>query len=93
VYYLRPNNNNVSKHIPNKNWVFIKFEKNAGVIFNKISKANSLQQIVLDPVLSPKKETAQVSLGWLERQGLRLLTHSNPNQIETEASKLCSHEL
>ena len=58
VRYLKPNNTNFLSHLPCKDLVFIKYEKEAGLSCEKISKIDAFQQLVPDAWLSPIKENA-----------------------------------
>lgn len=93
VRYLKPNNTNFLAHLPCNDLVFIKYEKDADLKVNKISKIDAFQQLVPDSWLSPKKENAQIFLDWFTRLNCYQITYSeNKNMIAT-VFKIFNNEL
>ncbi|MFT4674149.1 MAG: hypothetical protein ACI9R6_001051 [Saprospiraceae bacterium] len=88
VRYIKPNNTDVSPHLPCSDLVFIKYTKNVATSCNKISKIDAFQQLVPDSWLSPRKENAQVFLDWFEHLNCYQLIYSNTDQMVAEVSKL-----
>ncbi len=64
VRYLPPNNTDFTTHLPCKKLIFIKYEKDANLQVNSISKLDAFQQLIPDSWLSPIKENAAIFLDW-----------------------------
>ena len=93
VRYLKPNNSNFLAHLPCTDLVFIKYEQNSGLKFDKIAKINAFQQLVPDSWLSPIKENAQLFLDWFDTLNCYQITYSeNKKMIETVA-KIFNNDL
>ena len=92
VRYLVPHHKNESTHLPCKDLVFIKYEKNAATCIDKISKTTAFMQLVPDSWLCPKKQNAKVFLDWFEHLNCYQLTYSNTNQLVRVVSKLFKEE-
>ena len=82
VRYLVPHHKNDSTHLPCKDLVFIKYEKNAATCIDKISKTTAFMQLVPDSWLCPNKQNAKVFLDWFEHLNCYQLTYSNTNQCD-----------
>ena len=93
VRYLKPNNSNFFTHLPCKELVFIKYEKDSDLIFEKISKIDAFQQLVPDSWLSPKKENAQIFLDWFASLDCYHLTYSNNKEMIATVSKIFNNDL
>ena len=93
VRYLKPNNKDFSSHLPCRDLVFIKYEKNTGISCDKISKIAAFQQLVPDAWLSPRKENAKVFLDWFESLNCFQLTYSDTDQLVNKVSKLFKDDL
>ncbi|ARV07654.1 hypothetical protein BTO04_13560 [Polaribacter sp. SA4-10] len=93
VRYLKPNNDNYFAHLPCNDLVFIKYEKGAKMVCNKISKIDAFQQLVPDSWLSPIKENAQIFLDWFEELNCYQITYSNNNEMIQTVSKIFKNEL
>lgn len=93
VRYLKPNNNDFSSHLPCKDLIFIKYEKNAGLKVDKISKIDAFEQLVPDSWLSPIKENAAVFLDWFDSLNCYQITYSNNNEMIQTVSKIFNNEL
>ena len=93
VRYLKPNNQDFSSHLPCRDLVFIKYEKNTGISCDKISKIAAFQQLVPDAWLSPRKENAKVFLDWFENLNCFQLTYSDTDQLVNKVSKLFKDDL
>jgi hypothetical protein len=93
VRYLKPNNTNYFKHLPCNDLVFIKYEKGADLICEKISKINALEQLIPDSWLSPKKENAQLFLDWFDTLHCYQLTYSKNEEMIEAVSKIFKNEL
>lgn len=93
VRYLKPNNSNFLTHLPCKDLVFIKYEKNTILLVDKISKIDAFKQLVPDSWLSPLKENANAFLNWFENLNCYQITYSeNEKMIET-VSKIFNNDL
>lgn len=64
VRYLPPNNTDFTTHLPCKKLIFIKYEKEANLQVNSISKLEAFQQLIPDSWLSPLPENAAIFLDW-----------------------------
>ena len=93
VRFLKPNNDNYFTHLPCNDLIFIKYEKDSGLIIDKISKIDAFQQLVPDSWLSPLKENANVFLNWFENLNCYQLTYSNNEKMIETVSKLFNNEL
>ena len=93
VRYLEPNNTDFFAHKPCNELVFIKYEKDSELIFEKISKIDAFQELIPDSWLSPLQENAQTFLNWFESLTCYKLTYSvNLEMIET-VNKIFNNEL
>ena len=93
VRYLKPNNDNYKSHLPCKDLVFIKYEKNSALEFNPISKLKAFQQLVPDSWLSSEKENANTFLNWFESLNCYQLTYSNNQEMIKTVQELFENEL
>jgi hypothetical protein len=73
--------------------VFIKYEKDAELSCEKISKIDAFQQLIPDSWISPKKENAQIFLDWFSSLNCYQLTYSNNKAMIETVSKIFSNEL
>lgn len=55
VRYLKPNTTDFTQHLPCRELIFIKYEKNAALQFSKINKIAAFSQLIPDSWISPKK--------------------------------------
>ncbi|QTE22252.1 hypothetical protein [Polaribacter cellanae] len=92
VRYLKPNNTNFSAHKPCKDLVFIKYEENADLQHQKISKIEAFQQLVPDAWLSPIKENADAFLNWFSALNCHQITYSNNNKMIATVSEIFNNE-
>jgi hypothetical protein len=88
VRYLKPNNTDFLSHLPCKDLVFIKYEKNSALKFDKISKINAFMQLVPDSWLSPIKENAQIFLDWFDSLNCYQITYSDNKKMITTVTKI-----
>ncbi|WP_299062084.1 hypothetical protein [uncultured Polaribacter sp.] len=93
VRYLKPNNDNYFSHLPCNELVFIKYQKDANLAFEKISKIDAFMQLVPDSWLSPKKENAQMFLNWFDSLNCYQLTYSKNDEMIKTVSKIFNNEL
>ena len=93
VRYLKPNNTNYFNHLPCNDLIFIKYEKNSGLICEKISKIDAFQQLVPDSWLSPKKENAQIFLDWFNTLNCYQLNYSNNTEMIKTVTKIFNNDL
>ena len=93
VRYLKPNNDNYFNHLPCKDLIFIKYEKEADLCSEKISKIEGFQQLVPDSWLSPKKENAKVFLDWFETLNCYQITYSKNKEMIQAVSKIFNNDL
>ena len=93
VRYLKPNNTNFLSHLPCKDLVFIKYEKNSALKFDKIAKINAFMQLVPDSWLSPIKENAQIFLDWFGTLNCYQITYSDNNEMIASVAKIFNDEL
>jgi hypothetical protein len=93
VRYLKPNNNDFFAHLPCNDLIFIKYDKDADIICNKISKIDAFQQLVPDSWLSPIKENAQLFLDWFNGLNCYQLTYSNNEKMIETISKIFKNDL
>jgi hypothetical protein len=93
VRYLKPNNDDFFAHLPCKDLVFVKYEKNAELSCKEISKIDAFQQLIPDSWLSSKKENAQLFLDWFENLKCHQLTYSNNEKMIETVTKLFNNDL
>ena len=93
VRYLKPNNDNFFAHLPCHDLIFIKYEKDAALVCNKISNIEAFQQLVPDSWLSPIVENAQIFLDWFEALKCYQITYSNNEKMIQAVSKIFKDEL
>jgi hypothetical protein len=93
VRYLKPNNTDFLSHLPCKDLVFIKYEKNSALKFDKISKINAFMQLVPDSWLSPIKENAQIFLDWFDSLNCYQITYSENNEMIASVAKIFKDDL
>jgi hypothetical protein len=93
VRYLKPNNTDFLSHLPCKDLVFIKYEKNSALKFDKISKINAFMQLVPDSWLSPIKENAQIFLDWFDSLNCYQITYSDNNEMIASVAKIFKDDL
>ena len=93
VRYLKPNNTNFLSHLPCKDLVFIKYEKEAGLSCEKISKIDAFQQLVPDAWLSPIKENAQVFLDWFDSLNCYQVTYSENKKMIAVVANIFNNEV
>jgi hypothetical protein len=93
VRYLKPNNTDFLSHLPCKDLVFIKYEKNSALKFDKISKIEAFQQLVPDSWLSPIKENAQIFLDWFDSLNCYQITYSDNNEMIASVAKIFKDDL
>ena len=84
VRYLPPNNTDFTTHLPCRELIFIKYETDAELLCENISKVAAFQQLVPDSWLSPIKENAGIFLDWFDSLNCYQITYSdNQKMIET----------
>ncbi|MFQ3180699.1 MAG: hypothetical protein ACI9Z4_000282 [Polaribacter sp.] len=88
VRYLKPNNTDFLSHLPCEDLVFIKYEKESDLKFDKISKIEAFQQLVPDSWLSPIKENAQVFLDWFDTLNCYQITYSENKKMIASVTKI-----
>lgn len=93
VRYLKPNNSDFLSHLPCKDLVFIKYEKNSALKFSKMSKIEAFQRLVPDSWLSPVKENAQLFLDWFDSLNCYQITYSENEKMITTVSKIFNNDL
>ncbi|TXD54278.1 MULTISPECIES: hypothetical protein [unclassified Polaribacter] len=93
VRYLKPNNSDFFAHLPCNDLVFIKYQKDAVLTCQKISKINAFQQLIPDSWLSPKKENAQKFLDWFATLNCYQLTYSNNDEMIASVEKIFKNKL
>jgi hypothetical protein len=93
VRYLKPNNTNFFAHLPCKDLVFIKYQKDAMLNCKKISKIDAFQQLIPDSWLSPKKENAQKFLDWFSTLNCYQLTYSKNEEMIISVEKIFNNDL
>ena len=93
VRYLKPNNSDFLSHLPCKDLIFIKYEKNSDLKFDKISKIEAFQQLVPDSWLSPIKENAQIFLDWFASLNCYQISYSENKEMIATVAKIFNDEL
>lgn len=93
VRYLKPNNTNFLSHLPCKDLVFIKYEKNSVLKFDKIAKIDAFMELVPDSWLSPIKENAQIFLDWFDSLSCYQITYSENNKMIATVAKIFNDDL
>ena len=93
VRYLKPNNLDFLSHLPCKDLVFIKYEKNSDLKFDEIAKIEAFQQLVPDSWLSPIKENAEIFLDWFASLNCYQITYSENKKMITTVAKIFNNEL
>jgi hypothetical protein len=93
VRYLQSNNTNLLAHLPCNDVVFIKYEKDATLTCNKISKIDAFQQLIPDSWISPEIENAAIFLDWFSTLNCYKLTYSNNKEMIQAVSNIFKNEL
>jgi len=93
VRYLKPNNINFFSHLPCEHLVFIKYQKDAALNFQKISKINAFQELIPDSWLSPKKENAEKFLDWFSGLNCYQLTYSKNDEMIASVQKIFNDDV
>lgn len=93
VRYLNPNTTDFTQHLPCRELIFIKYEKNAALQFSKINKIAAFSQLIPDSWISPKKENTQVFLDWFESLKCYQLTYSNNEEMIKTVSKVFNNDI
>ena len=93
VRYLPPNYTDTQAHLPCKDLVFIKYQKDVALSFSKISKQTAFEQLVPDSWLSPKKENATTFLEWFARLNCYQITYSQTNEMVASVSKIFNNDV
>ncbi len=93
VRYLPPNYTDTQTHLPRKDLVFIKYQKDVVLSFSKISKQKAFEQLVPDSWLSPKKENATAFLEWFATLNCYQITYSKTNEMVASVSKIFNDDL
>ena len=93
VRYLKPNNSDFLSHLPCKDLIFIKYEKNSDLKFDKISKIEAFQQLVPDSWLSPIKENAEIFLDWFASLNCYQISYSENKEMIATVGKIFKNEL
>jgi hypothetical protein len=93
VRYLPPNNTDFTTHLPCKKLVFIKYEKEANLQVNSISKLDAFQQLIPDSWLSPLPENAMLFLEWFAQLDCYQIKYSENEKMIAAVHKLFSNEL
>jgi hypothetical protein len=93
VRYLKPNNNNFYSHLPCKELVFIKYEKDSDIVCKTISSLDAFAQLVPDSWLSPKEENASFFLDWFSSLKCYQIKYSNNDKMLATISKIFNNEL
>ena len=88
VRYLKPNTTDFTQHLPCRELIFIKYEKDAALGFSRINKITAFSQLIPDSWISPKKENTQVFLDWFESLNCYQLTYSNNDEMIQTVSKI-----
>ncbi|EAR11697.1 hypothetical protein PI23P_00795 [Polaribacter irgensii 23-P] len=93
VRFLKPNNTNFLSHLPCKDLVFIKYEKDSVLKCTKISKIAAFQLLVPDSWLSPIKENVQLFLEWFTSLNYYQITYSENEKMIATVSKIFTNDL
>ena len=93
VRYLKPNNTDFLSHLPCKDLIFIKYEKNSALKYAKLSKAAAFQRLVPDSWLSPIKENAQLFLNWFASLNCYQITYSENEKMLETVSEIFNKDL
>lgn len=93
VRYLKPNNDDFFANLPCNDLIFIKYQKDATLVCNRISKIDAFQQLVPDSWLSPITENAQIFLDWFENLNCYQLVYSNNAEMIETVSKIFKNDL
>ncbi len=93
VRYLPTNNANYNLKKTCKALVFIKYEKDTGLIIQKISNINAFEQLVPDSWLSPIADNVQIFLDWFSKLPCYQLTYSNNTTMINTVHKIFNDDL
>ena len=93
VRYLKPNTTDFTQHLPCRELIFIKYEKNAALQFSKINKITAFSQLIPDSWISPKVENTQVFLDWFASLKCYQLTYSNNDEMIKTVSKVFNNDI
>ncbi|MDP5093729.1 MAG: hypothetical protein NWQ17_10480 [Polaribacter sp.] len=93
VRYLPPNNSDFTTHLPCKKLIFIKYEKEASLQVNSVSKLEAFQQLIPDSWLSPLPENAAIFLDWFESLICYQITYSDNQKMIETVQKIFENDL
>ena len=93
VRYLKPNNNNFFAHLPCKDVVFIRYQKDADITFNKISKIDAFQKLIPDSWISPIKENAEIFLAWFVSLNCYELIYSDNSKMIKKVAEIFNDDV
>ena len=93
VRYLPPTYTDTKTHLPCKDLVFIKYQKESELSFSKLSKEDAFRQLVPDSWLSPKKENASIFLEWFAIVNCYQITYSITNEMLASVTKIFNDDL
>ena len=93
VRYLKSNNNDFFAHLPCKDLVFIRYEKDSDIIFTKISKIDAFQKLIPDSWISPIKENAKIFLEWFVSLNCYELIYSDNSKMIQKVSKIFNDDV
>lgn len=93
VRYLAPNNLDFSTHLPCNDLVFIKYEKEAEMHCEPISKIEAFWQLVPDSWLSPIRDNAKTFLDWFASVNCYQITYSNNEKMIATVHKIFANDL
>jgi len=93
VRYLKPNNNNFLAHLPCKDLVFIQYQKDSDIIFNKISKIDAFLKLIPDSWISPIKKNAEIFLEWFAYLNCYELIYSDNSKMIQKVSEIFNDDV
>ncbi|MGB1283908.1 MAG: hypothetical protein ACPG44_05515 [Polaribacter sp.] len=92
VRYLEPNNNDFFAHLPCKDLVFIRYQKDSEIIFTKISKIDAFQKLIPDSWISPIQENAEIFLEWFDSLHCYELIYSDNSKMIQKVAKIFNND-
>lgn len=95
VHYLAPpaTQKTLLKHQSCKAFVFVKYQKNSALKFEKIASEIAFQHLIPDAWLSPEIENAQLFLDWFAQMPCYQLSYSDTELMYQTVLKLFKNDL
>jgi hypothetical protein len=93
VRFLPPNIKEPNFSLPCNDLVFIKYQKDSDLQFNKIANITAFEQLIPDSWISSKSNNVEIFLDWFATANCYQLTYSNNTKMVETIKNLLNDEL